>query len=160
MKGKFLKSKEVKEVHKLLNEQFGYENKLEYYFYKTEKDRVYIVNREVSDVLDEIKINSLGLYFATITKDNKLRLTVEGSQIVGPEATKNVIEIDEDKMFQWFKGEDLIMQGTEGEFVILKFEKDYLGCGKVRDGNILSFLPKTRRLVEINYSKSCLLQNE
>ena len=160
MNGKFLNSKEVKEVHKLLNSQYGFCEKLDYYFYKTEKDRLYLINKEIAEIVDDFKINSLGLYIATIAKGGMIRLTVEGSQLIGPKCTKNIIELDETKMFEWFKGEDLIMDGPEGEFVMIKFKTDFIGCGKVREGKILSYLPKARRLVEINYSKSCPLQNE
>jgi len=35
-------------------------------------------------------------------------------------------------------------------FVIIKHNKDFFGSGKFKDGRLLNFLPKIRRLKEVN----------
>ena len=44
------------------------------------------------------------------------------------------------------KGEDLDKEFNGKGFLIIKHNNDYLGTGKYRDGRILNFVPKTRRL--------------
>ena len=145
----FLTTKELKPILALLKEQWGYEEKLEYAFVLTDKERIYIVNRSI-DALDltKLRINSVGLYFAEF-RNNELRLSIEGSQIIGPKATKNVVELDNAELKQWLRGEDLEKQNGAQGFVIIKHGNDYLGCGKCKEGKILNFVPKARRLMNI-----------
>ena len=145
----FLTTKELKPILALLKEQWGYEEKLEYAFVLTDKERIYIVNRSI-DALDltKLRINSVGLYFAEF-RNNELRLSIEGSQLIGPKATKNVVELDNAELKQWLRGEDLEKQNGAQGFVIIKHGNDYLGCGKCKEGKILNFVPKARRLMNI-----------
>ena len=145
----FLTTKELKPILALLKEQWGYEEKLEYAFVLTDKERIYIVNRSI-DALDltKLRINSVGLYFAEF-RNNELRLSIEGSQLIGPKATKNVVELDNAELKQWLRGEDLEKQNDAQGFVIIKHGNDYLGCGKCKEGKILNFVPKARRLMNI-----------
>ncbi|MBI4140217.1 hypothetical protein HY485_00100, partial [Candidatus Woesearchaeota archaeon] len=96
----------------------------------------------------KLRINSIGLYFAEF-RNNELRLSIEGSQIIGPKATKNVVELNNDELKQWLRGEDLEKECDENGFVIIKHGNDYLGCGKIKEGKVLNFVPKARRLMNI-----------
>ena len=137
----------------LLNEQWGFDKKLDYAFVLTEKERIYLIKRSIDNLdLTKLRINSLGLYFAEF-RNNELRLSIEGSQIVGPFATKNFVVINDNELRQWLRGEDLIKECTQTGFVIIKHSEDYLGCGKYKDGTILNFVPKTRRLMTLASSQ-------
>jgi len=97
----------------------------------------------------EMKVDSMGVYFATLARDG-IRLSIEGSQMIGPIATKNVLEIDDETTRLWLKGNDLepkeIPNGISG-FILLKNKKDFLGCGKIKGQQVLSFVPKNRRIL-------------
>ena len=143
---KILNSKEIKEIYKLIEGQWGAKTKLGYAFLKNNKNRIFIVNKDISKIdLSKLRINSIGMYFCEID-DKGIRLSIEGSQIVGPKAAKNIIEISEEQSKQWFKGEDLESKGNYSGFVILKQDNDFLGTGKYRDGKILNYVNKGRRL--------------
>lgn len=151
---KFMRSKEAKEFLLRAEKQWGCGLKQllkKYIFAKTEKDKIYIANREIEHIdLSKLNINTVGMYFAELKKD-QLRLSVEGAQMIGASATKNVLEITTEQMKQWFKGDDIDIK-EEGElngFVILRSKKDFLGTGKIKENKILNFLPKTRRLKDI-----------
>ena len=143
---KILSSKEVKEIYSLIESQWGAKLKLDYGFLKNNKNRVFIVNRDISRIdTSKLRLNSAGMYFCEDDKAG-IRLSIEGSQIVGPKAEKNFVELDEDETRKWFRGEDLQKEcnGCKG-FVILKNKKDFLGSGKYSNGKILNYVSKTRR---------------
>lgn len=146
-KARFLNTKEIREIHSLLEEQYSFKGILDYAFVKNEKGRIYVISQDVSKVnIDRMRINSIGLYFAEENR-GRLRLSIEGSQIVGPKAKKNTISLDTAQMKAWMSGEDLELHAEEEGFVILRHKGDYLGCGYAGvKGAILNYVPKTRRM--------------
>ena len=97
---KFLNSKETKEVLKLIEQQWGAKLKLNCNFLKNNKSRIFIVNKDVNKIeLEKLRINSIGMYFCDL--ENGIRLSIEGSQIVGQKAAKNIVEINEEQTKQW-----------------------------------------------------------
>ena len=148
---KILNSKEIKEILKLIEKQWGAKLKLDYAFLKNPKNRVFIINKEdISKIeLEKLRINSIGMYFCEIDKLG-IRLSIEGSQIIGKKAEKNIVEINEEQAKQWFKGEDLEIRGNYSGFVIIKHNNDFLGNGKYKDGKILNYVSKSRR-ININH---------
>jgi len=147
---KILNSKEIKEIMKLIENQWNAKLKLNHAFLKNNKNRIFIVNKEISKIdLSKLRINSIGMYFCEIDKLG-IRLSIEGSQIVGPLASKNVAEISEEQEKQWLKGEDLEFKGNYSGFLIIKHNNDFLGSGKYTlDGRILNYVSKSRRITAI-----------
>ncbi|MFC2133906.1 hypothetical protein ACFLTH_04755 [Bacteroidota bacterium] len=147
---KILNSKEVKKILKILESQFGFKDKLEFVFLQSSKDRLYIVNRDIERIeLEKLRVNALGLYFATIAKDG-IRLSIEGSQIIGPKAKKNILELTDFQFEFWLKGIDMKIENDLEGFVLVKHGKDFVGCGKLKEGTLLNYVPKSRRLVVVN----------
>ena len=120
--------------------------KLDYVFLINNKNKIFIINKEIANIdLNKIRINSIGMYIAEFRND-EVRLSIEGSQFIGPYAKKNLLEINEKEARNWLKGNDLEKETKLKGFVIMKNNDDYLGCGKVTINKILNFVPKTRRL--------------
>lgn len=143
---KILNKKEIKRILDLVRKQWGCDVELDYAFLVNQKNRIFLANKEIFELdFKKLRVNSLGLYFGELS-NNELRLTIEGSQLVGPKAAKNVVELDDSEMRAWLKGEDLEKELSEKGFVILKHEEDYLGSGRVKENKILNYVPKTRRL--------------
>lgn len=148
---KFLSSRELKPVLKKLDEQFGCGASWSdnFFFLMNNKDRLFIVSKDVAKIdLSQLKINSIGLYFGEF-KHGELRLSIEGSQLIGKLAKKGVVGLAKEQLKIWFKGEDLDFENDIKGFVILKNDADFVGCGRVKDGKILNFVPKARRLLEV-----------
>ncbi|WP_230972330.1 methyltransferase RsmF C-terminal domain-like protein [Archaeoglobus neptunius] len=105
------------------------------------KNRIYAY-RECE--FDEIAVHS-GMYFGTLERDG-LRLSLDGSFIVGSSAKKNVVELDDTSAFKWLTGRDVEAEVTG--YCILKWkERGYiLGCGKGNGKLIRNFVPKDRRI--------------
>jgi NOL1/NOP2/fmu family ribosome biogenesis protein len=141
-----LNKKNIKEILALMKKQWNAVVSLDYAFLKDTKDKIYIVNKEFVQVpLDKLRINKIGLYFGQLVH-NELRLSIEGSQIVGKEAKKNVLEASKEQSRKWLRGEDLKTNEDVSGFVLIKHDKDFLGSGKFKQGGILNFVPKGRRL--------------
>ena len=160
----FLNSKDYKVIAKQINEQWDADYAFEDFVVRTHKDKIYIVSRDLETIdFEKYNIEAVGMYFAHISDSGELRLSVEGAQLIGPMAKKNVIEIGKLAKF-WMGGQDVPFETDCTGMVIVKDKKDYLGCGKVKtkevdvyDENgthkemqkvILNFVPKTRRHVK------------
>ncbi len=126
-------------MRKLLKEQFDAELPETLRFYLGGKNRVYAYK---SCEFDEIALQK-GLYFGTIERDG-LRLSIEGSFIVGKAAGKNVIELDEENFKRWMRGED-IEASVEGYWIV-KCGSYFAGCGRGNGKILRNFVPKDRRV--------------
>jgi NOL1/NOP2/fmu family ribosome biogenesis protein len=143
---KILNTREKKEIQKLLDKQFDSNFKLEYEVFMNSKNRIYLLNRDVVKVkLDELRINSLGLYFGEVY-ENEIRLSIEGSEIVGKTAKKNVLSLSDEEAKKWMSGEDFELNTKLNGFVIVKNNNDFLGCGKVSNSKLYNYVPKERRV--------------
>ncbi|MFH1770706.1 MAG: hypothetical protein ABH828_04055 [archaeon] len=147
---KILNSKEKKNILKVLKEQFNYKEKPDYVFLQNSNDRIYVIHRDMEKMdLKKLRIDSIGIYFATLMPEG-IRLSIEGSQIVGKTAKKNILELNKEQFENWLKGADFDIETKLKNFVLVKYKGDFLGCGKVKDGKLLNYVPKARRLSVVN----------
>jgi len=156
---RILNSRETKHILERLYEQYGYNHDRttqEYVFLMNKDNRIHIISRSVEILpYNEMKIDSVGMYLGELYKES-LRLSIEGSQMIGPKATKNIIELNKEEMIEWIKGADIEHDDVGKEFIIIKYNNtdtgktDYLGAGKYKDGKIMNYVSKSRRLVVVN----------
>ena len=140
-----LNKKKIKEILALIKKQWDADFKSNLVFLMNGKGKIFLVNKEVFELpFEEFKVNSIGLYFGEL-KNNELRLSIEGSQLVGTNAKQNIAKLNGKQAMQWLKGQDIDIKGQYKSFVILKHENDFLGTGKYKDGKVLNFVPKARR---------------
>ena len=150
---KILKSKEKKIIINIIKKQWKCNFNTDLTFLINNKNRIYLINNEFAKIdLTNIKINHLGLYFGEFyPKTNEIRLSVEGSQLIGPIAEKNTIELNKEETRCWLKGTDIKTDTDKKpnthKFVILKNSNDFLGCGRTESTKITNFMPKTRRIL-------------
>ena len=149
---KILNTREIKKIRQILEQDWGYSLKEDYVYLMNEKNRIFIINKSLSEInLDNLRIDRFGLYFAEY-KNNSIRLSKEGAQLLVREAEKNkkepnnIVELDEKEVKTYFKGEDLKKDlGKNNIAIILKHKNNILGSAKYKDGQILNFLPKIHR---------------
>ena len=79
-----------------------------------------------------------------------IRMTVEGAQLIGKYATKNVLDLDKDQIKEWIKGNQVDVKYDTNGFVLIRNKKDFFGCGLVKNNILLNYFPKTRRLKVVN----------
>lgn len=146
-----LNSKQRKRILAQLEEQYGFSGSLDYVFLLQEtKQKIYLFTKDLAKLdLSDLRVDSMGLYFGAIF-EGKIRLTIEGSQLVGPQAEKNIVSVGKEAMQRWMQGEKLLLSGLDedgfmqGDFVLLRYGDDFLGCGKVSGDAIANYIPKTR----------------
>lgn len=140
-----LNSKEKKEIFSKIREQWGADFRTEHGLLKNSEDKIYLMNNLISAIdTSALRINSLGLYIAE-WKKNSLRLSVEGSQLLGPLAARNVVEISREEAGKWLMGEDIQKECSAKGFVIIRCGDDFLGSGHYKEGTIMNFVGKNRR---------------
>ncbi|MBT4824831.1 hypothetical protein HN695_05010 [Candidatus Woesearchaeota archaeon] len=149
-RAKFLNKKQIKEIISTLDKQWGLKEKdFDYVFLINDKNKIFVISQDITEVnFDALRIDSMGSYFAE-QKNNELRLSIEGSQIIGKIATKNVIEISDGLTKLWVRGYDIEVneyKDKENAFVIVKNKEDFYGCGRLKEGKILNHVPKSRRI--------------
>jgi NOL1/NOP2/fmu family ribosome biogenesis protein len=140
---RFLNSKDLKKINLVFKDQWNVDLPKDKAFLISEKNRLYMVNREIEKIND-LRFDSAGLYFGTFEKEI-FRLSIEGSQIIGPLTKKNVIELDDSLFKKWINGEDLDYKSDVKGPVIIKNKNDYCGCGISTGNMILNYVPKERR---------------
>ncbi len=153
-----LNSKDRKHIRQFLNNQFGISSLPEgVFFCFSEKDNVYFANR---DVFDEdqflLRIKTFGLLFGSYLEDG-FRLSIEGSQLVGSSATKNIFELSNQDKESWLQGLSLSvdLDFDEGE-ILLKQGNDFFGSAYFKEGSIKNVLPKSRILKTVFYENELL----
>jgi NOL1/NOP2/fmu family ribosome biogenesis protein len=144
-----LRNPEKEKIIKKLNEQFGITN-LPYLLlmFGAEKVRLYSggLSKDELLALDRtLRIENLGLYFANKKDNEEIRLTLDAVQLLKPQITKNILEIDEKQAKEWLKGYDLNII-TEKGFKIISYKKEFIGCGRSTGDRITNFVPKERRI--------------
>ena len=144
---KILNSKEIKRIFELIEGQWGAKLSLDYGFLKNPKNRIFIVSKDISKIdMSKLRLNSVGMYFCEIDNTG-IRLSIEGSQIIGPKAARNIVELNEEETKKWFKGDDLEKECKDcNGFIILKYKNDFLGNGKYANGKVLNYVGKSRRI--------------
>jgi len=149
-KYKVLNTRDVKELLKKLEDAYGFTSKLDYAFLEDSKHNLFVIHRDV-ELVDYglIHVNSMGLYFGETNKYKEFRLSLEGSQIIGPHASKNVLDLNDEQARAYFLGGDVQIEHPNTVFVLLRHRGDYMGAAKVKDGKLLNYLPKVHRTKEL-----------
>ncbi|MEM4397154.1 MAG: hypothetical protein QW757_00850 [Candidatus Woesearchaeota archaeon] len=149
---RILNSKEKKELLKKIKEQFDSDiSELEeYIFLINPRNKIFIISNDFSKIdITELRINSLGLYFGELY-NNELRLSIEGSQIIGKSAKKNILELNNELAEQWLKGLDINLNDNENNyengFYLIKNNNIFIGCGKIINKKLFNYVPKERRI--------------
>ena len=141
-----LNSKEKKNIYMLINEQFGCDLGKEYEVFMNSRNRIFLLNKDFVKIdISQLRVNSLGLYFGEIY-NNELRLSIEGSQLIGKTAKKNVLDLEDEQAAKWMKGEDFEIDSDLKEFVLVKNNSIFLGCGKISNKRLYNYVPKERRV--------------
>ena len=140
-----LNAKELKHFRELLAEQYGYNETFSYVVFVSAEHKYYISTRDVETVLPiRMRIERVGIYFGQVAH-GELRLSIEGSQIIGPHATTHVIELNAEQRDEWMLGKDIIYPGEFAQaFYIARYKKDFMACGKLKNGVLQNYVPKER----------------
>ncbi|MBI5393206.1 hypothetical protein HZA96_05025 [Candidatus Woesearchaeota archaeon] len=161
---KILNKKEKKQITAILEEQYGIIQEIGFVFLLSKKNKLYLINNDLARIdLTKLKIDSIGMYLGELV-GNQIRLSIEGSQLLGKHATKNIVNLDKNIAKLWLHGYNLELSAINADelnnnnnksinnnkdmegFVIIKSENDYLGSGKLGAEKLFNYVSKARRL--------------
>jgi len=148
---KILNKTEKANIEKQLNEQFGIKS-IPGIITRRGEERLFLFSgslneKDISQIEKFAFIERLGVYFAKLF-DGKIRLSIEGSQTLKDQISKNIFELDDKQAEDWMKGRELPIKTGKRDFMIMKHGEDFLGTGKASEEKIGNFIPKNRRLKE------------
>jgi len=141
-----------KQIEGILEKNYSSEFDLnEYTVFKINGDEIWLASKEFTNLdLNKLKINSIGLYFGRLKVEEKIALSIEGCQLIGRTAKRNIVEIDDENTVRFMEGFDVkIKEKTDCEddnFVLIKYKNDFVGTGILRQNTVENILPKSRRL--------------
>ena len=140
-----MQERDNRHIFKLLSEQFGVEaSELDFKLRERGHGKLYAFKDEMCSAEDSGGAEKhAGIYFGKLEKDG-LRLSIEGSFLVGAKARRGVLNLSDEEARKWLRGEDL--ESDVKGYVILKWRSYFLGCGKGNGKFIKNFVPKERRL--------------
>ncbi|HDQ59587.1 MAG TPA: hypothetical protein ENN30_00155 [Candidatus Woesearchaeota archaeon] len=151
---KILSKKEIKKIEDQIESVYGSDKVLTgFVVLSTSKEgKIWITNTDALKLdLSSLRVNAVGLYFCRLDK-GKLRLSIEGAQIIAQTANKNIAEISHDSVWDYLRGFDITTETKnldENTYVLVKHKEDILGIAKHIDGKLHSVLPKSRKLISL-----------
>lgn len=143
----FIKSSEKKDIVAELKENFGIEE-LPFLLLESGKEKIRgftgsLSKEEIGQLGQIAYVEGIGIYL--LKKEESLRLGFDATQLFSEQISKNIIDINEEQANKWLRGYDLELQATRG-VVVVRYGKDFLGCGKSTGERIVNHVPKERRL--------------
>jgi len=157
---KILNTREKREVMQNLGEMYGFKGELRGVLLFSSKQKYFILSGDMEKIPLEdekkLRLDKAGLYLGRKTPEG-IRLSIEGSQIIGRTARKNVLLIGDEHLEPWVKGQDFVLskdekkqvKGREGYFII-RHDSDFLGCARIRQNNVQNLVSKNRRIKTLN----------
>ncbi|MDD5418188.1 MAG: hypothetical protein PHW96_04910 [Candidatus Nanoarchaeia archaeon] len=146
---KILSGKEKRDILSEMNSHYGIDIVPDVVFVESGKGKVWIVNKSINKIdISNLNIERFGTYVLFRDKYG-VRFTIEGSQIFGNYAKRNIVEIQKTDIDKWIRGFDLDIETETNKYIIIKHKDDFLGCGKGAKGIIQNYLPKSRRIMKL-----------
>ena len=146
-----LSKQESEKILNKLNSQFGIKE-IPGILLRIGKERIFLFQgelevREIKQIEKITFIERTGIYIGKIFEPTgEMRLSIEGTQIFKKQISKNILELNDSQAEQWMQGEEIPLSTDYREIIIIKYQDDFLGCGKASENKIGNFVPKNRRL--------------
>ncbi len=145
-------SGKIKEILFEISDNYGIDNNfwMNFLYVKRNND-IYFVSKSDFDFF-RCKVIRAGVKLASYDKKSGWRLSTDAVQILGGLITKNVLVLENKEQFhQYFLGYKTKIHFPDSDFVSVKFKDYFIGSGKVKNGELLSYFPRSKRSIEINF---------
>lgn len=142
-----LTTHEKKKIMQDLEKNFGI-SKLPWLLLRFGKGRIRgfsgsLSRGELLELAREVRVELVGLYILREESD-AYRISHDGL-FVFKNAGKNIVDISDEQANEWLKGHEIELRDMEG-WVLLRNKGDIIGCGKAKEGKVINFVPKERRV--------------
>ncbi|MGB9665043.1 MAG: hypothetical protein ACPL25_09010 [Ignavibacteria bacterium] len=146
-------SKEVKEILQQLSYNYGIdEDYWNNFLFVIRSGDIYFTSKSDFEY-SQIKFLRIGIKLASLDKKTGWRLTSNAVQIIGNEIKKNILTLEtKEQLKTYFMGQKTKLNFQDSNFVVVKYGDYFIGSGKVKDSILLSYFPRSRRTIEIDFS--------
>lgn len=146
-------SKEIKEIIHQISNNYGIdENLWKDFLFILRSGDIYFISRNDFDY-SRIKFLRIGIKLASLDKKTGWRLTSNAVQILGNNLTQNILNLEnKDQLKTYFMGQKTKVDFPDSSFVVVKYNDYFIGSGKVKNSILLSYFPRSRRTIEIDFS--------
>lgn len=144
---------EAEKLERIIEDNYGARIGLkEFFLLESFEDKIWLASKEISSFdTSRLTVNSIGLNFGKIKRNGKINLTIEGAQIVGKVANKNLVLLGPEEARRFMQGSDVKPEEKINcephNFCIVKSGEDVLGSGLMTEEGIKNLLPKSRRIL-------------
>jgi NOL1/NOP2/fmu family ribosome biogenesis protein len=152
MQAKKMSEDEVEALKRIIEKNYGCKVDFSSYdCYITKRNEVFLARKNLEEKLVK-KASYFGFYFGKLKRNEKIQLSVEGSQLVGKNANKNIAILNDENISRFMEGLEckweILINCETNNFVLIKHVKDFFGCGILRENKIESLIPKARRIMK------------
>jgi NOL1/NOP2/fmu family ribosome biogenesis protein len=150
---KIFKEDDKENLERIIEKNYGVKIDLSNFFiFQTKDEKVWLASKSILSLdIRKLTVNSIGLNFGKIKRNEKIHLTIEGSQIVGKNATKNIVLLDDNEAKKFMQGFDVKpkekIDCEYHNFVIVKYNDFILGSSLLIGDYLKNMLPKSRRIL-------------
>jgi NOL1/NOP2/fmu family ribosome biogenesis protein len=129
----------------LLEHQFGVKRQPACRLLRSGQYRIRIISQNAYELVSQMpRVEMAGLYVGEC-RPNGIRLSLDGAQLFGPQAVRQVLPLAADQAAAWLRGESAEVESSQTGYVIVTHDSDILGCGSLSGNRLHNFLPKDRR---------------
>jgi NOL1/NOP2/fmu family ribosome biogenesis protein len=152
MQVKKMSENEKREIERIVEKNYGAKIDLSSFdCYINNRNEIYFVSKSVKERLISIA-SFVGVYFGRLKRNEKIQLSVEGSQIVGKLASRNIAIVDDENISRYMEGLECkwseLINCEVNNFVLIKNGNDFFGSGILREDKIENLVPKARRIMK------------
>jgi len=150
---KFFSRKEKNRIEKIIEKNYCAKLDLSNVILaKTSNEKVWVLSKEVGKLdISKLKVINVGLYLGRLKANEKILLSIEGCQLVGRQARRNIAILNETEAEKFIQGQDVEVEKSvdckERNFVLVKYKEDFLGAGKFVNNKVENLVSKSRRLL-------------
>jgi NOL1/NOP2/fmu family ribosome biogenesis protein len=139
-------AKDIKHLEAILKRQWGAGLQIRGHLHINSEGRVFSVSEDFARLDTQgLRIETIGLYIGRLVPGG-FKLSIEGSQLLGPYANQNVTELCDEEFSDWMRGLDVGKAGQSPCFQIIKNKAEFFGCARHTNGRLLNLVPKERRI--------------
>ena|SRR3989344_2145330 len=144
----FIKSSEKRRLVEELELIYGIE-KVPYLLLETGKQKLRgfsgsLSKDEIKELSHIIRVEVIGLYLFS-KRDEDIRISFDSISLLRDKIKKSTLEITEEQLHKWLRGNDLEIKVPSG-IVVIKQKDDLFGIGKSNGEKIFNYVPRERTL--------------
>ena len=144
----FIRSPEKNRITDDLEKQFGI-NKLPYLLFRVGREKIrgysgHLSKEEIAKLARIARVEIIGIYL--IKKEQDFRLSLDAIHLLKDQVSKSIIDLNDEQFHKWIRGHDLEVKDAQLGTIVIRYNGDFVGCGKSNGQKIFNYVPKDRRL--------------